>query len=89
MEIMQLIYERMQERGSNWRICYKSLQLLEYLIKHGSERVIDNAKNHVYDLKALRHFQFTDEKGKDQGLNGKNLHSVCAGVLFLLPICRF
>ncbi len=48
----------------------KALQLLEYLIKNGSERVVDNARDHIYELKALKSFFYVDEKGKDQGING-------------------
>ncbi|KAJ3114868.1 Epsin-3, clathrin recruitment and traffic between the Golgi and endosome [Phlyctochytrium bullatum] len=49
----------------------EALQLLEYLIKNGSERVIDNAREHIYELKALRNFNYVDEKQKDQGINVK------------------
>ena len=49
----------------------QALQLLEYLIKNGSERVVDNARDHIYELKALRNFHYIDDKGKDQGINGK------------------
>ena len=48
----------------------QALQLLEYLVKHGSERVVDDARSHVSTLKMLRSFHYIDEKGKDQGLNG-------------------
>ncbi|KAI8817242.1 uncharacterized protein EV422DRAFT_542067 [Fimicolochytrium jonesii] len=69
-EIMDTMYSRFQEKtGSEWRQIYKSLQLLDYLIKNGAERVIDAARERVYDLKALRNFHFVDEKGKDQGIN--------------------
>ncbi len=44
--------------------------MLEYLIKNGSEKVADNARDHIYEMKALKNFQHIDEKGKDQGLNG-------------------
>jgi hypothetical protein len=44
--------------------------LLEYLVKHGSERVVDDARSHVATIKMLRNFYYIDEKGKDQGLNG-------------------
>ncbi|KAJ3216003.1 Crossover junction endonuclease mus81 [Dinochytrium kinnereticum] len=71
-EIMEVIYKRLQEPPSpTWRQTYKALQLLEYLIKNGSERVIDNAREHIYELKALRNFNYVDEKQKDQGINVK------------------
>jgi epsin len=52
------LYKKFAEKGDNWRQCYKALQLLEYLIKNGSERVVDNAKDHIYELKTLTRFQF-------------------------------
>lgn len=50
----------------------KALQLLEYLIKHGSERVVDDARSHLATIKILRNFHYIDEKGKDQGINVRN-----------------
>ena len=51
--------------------CLQSLTLLMYLIKNGSERVVTGAREHLYDLRGLDNYTFTDEHGKDQGLNGK------------------
>jgi epsin len=50
----------------------QALQLLEFLIKNGSERVIDDARSHVSLLKMLRQFHFIDQNGKDQGINVRN-----------------
>ena len=52
----------------------KALQLLEYIIKHGSERVVDDARSHLSTIKMLRNFHYIDEKGKDQGINGVLAH---------------
>lgn len=52
----------------------QALQLLEYLIKHGSERVVDDSRSHISTLKMLRSFHYIDEKGKDQGINGIVFH---------------
>lgn len=46
------------------------LLVLDYMIKGGSERVIDNATEHIYNIRTLKDFQYTDEDGIDQGLNG-------------------
>ena len=48
----------------------QALQLLEYIIKHGSERVVDDARSHLSTIKMLRNFHYIDDKGKDQGING-------------------
>lgn len=50
---------------------FQSLILLSYLVKNGSERVVTSAREHIYDLRRLESYTFTDENGKDQGLNGK------------------
>ncbi|KAI9007398.1 hypothetical protein BC832DRAFT_555308 [Gaertneriomyces semiglobifer] len=72
-EVMDTIYRRFIEKGgAQWRQVYKALQLLEYLMKNGSERVIDSAREHSYELRALRNFHYVDDKGKDQGINVRN-----------------
>lgn len=43
--------------------------LLEYLVKNGSERVIDDARSHLSMVKIMRNFHYIDDKGKDQGIN--------------------
>lgn len=72
-EIMPAIYRNFMEREAReWRQIYKALQLLEYIIKHGSERVVDDARSHVSTIKILRNFHYIDDAGKDQGINVRN-----------------
>ncbi|MCJ1403871.1 Epsin-3, clathrin recruitment and traffic between the Golgi and endosome [Xylographa trunciseda] len=81
-EIMPMIYKRFTEKAAEeWRQIYKALQLLEFLIKNGSERVIDDARGHLSLLKMLRQFQFIDQNGKDQGLNVRNRSKELAELL--------
>lgn len=60
---------------------YQALQLLEFLIKNGSERVIDDARSHLSLLKMLRQFHFIDQNGKDQGVNVRNRSKELAELL--------
>ncbi|OCB91075.1 ENTH-domain-containing protein [Sanghuangporus baumii] len=62
----------MDKEARQWREIYKALTLLEYIIKHGSERVVDDARSHLSTIKMLRNFHYIDEKGKDQGINVRN-----------------
>ncbi|KAH6912582.1 epsin-3 [Coprinopsis sp. MPI-PUGE-AT-0042] len=72
-EIMPCIYGRfMEKEARQWRQIYKALQLLEYLVKNGSERVVDDARSHISTLKMLRNFHYIDDKGKDEGINVRN-----------------
>jgi len=69
-EAMGMLWKRMfQENKQNWRRVYKSLLLLDYLIKNGSERVVTSAREHLYDLRSLENYTFVDDMGKDQGIN--------------------
>ncbi|ORX92886.1 hypothetical protein K493DRAFT_131164, partial [Basidiobolus meristosporus CBS 931.73] len=69
-EIMGTIYKRFTEKeAKDWRQIYKALTLLEYLIKNGSEKVIDDARGHLSMIKMFRSFHYIDEKNKDQGVN--------------------
>ncbi|VDO84927.1 unnamed protein product [Soboliphyme baturini] len=70
-EVMSMLWKRMLlDSKKNWVRVYKSLILLEYLIKSASERVITNAREHLFDLRLLENYQYFDEKGKDQGYRG-------------------
>lgn len=69
-EVMGSLWKRMlTDNKRNWRRVYKSLILLNHLIKNGSEKVVSNARDHLYDLRSLETYQFTDDNGKDQGIN--------------------
>ncbi|XP_060574552.1 clathrin interactor 1-like isoform X7 [Ruditapes philippinarum] len=69
-EVMGMLWKRMfHDNKKSWRRTYKSLTLLTYLIRNGSERVVTAAREHLYDLRSLENYTFTDDLGKDQGLN--------------------
>ncbi|KAI3422016.1 hypothetical protein GPALN_012553 [Globodera pallida] len=69
-EVMGMLWKRMfQENKLAWRRVYKSLVLLNYLIKNGSERVISTARDHVFEMRTLENYKCLDERGKDEGLN--------------------
>lgn len=38
-------------------------------MRNGSERVVTSSREHIYDLRSLENYTFTDENGKDQGIN--------------------
>ena len=67
--VMILIWRNLALTGSLWRVVYKTLNLLEYLLRHGSERVIEDARDHMRDLKRLQKFEYVDPEGKDCGIN--------------------
>lgn len=69
-EVMTMLWKRMlQDNKKNWRRTYKSLLLLNYLVRNGSERVVTSSREHIYDLRGLENYVYVDEVGKDQGIN--------------------
>uniref|UniRef100_A0A8C1V025 Clathrin interactor 1a n=1 Tax=Cyprinus carpio TaxID=7962 RepID=A0A8C1V025_CYPCA len=69
-EVMNMLWTRMlKDNKKNWRRVYKSLLLLGYLIRNGSERVVTSAREHLYDLRSIESYHHVDENGKDQGVN--------------------
>lgn len=68
-EIMGMIWKRLNDHGKNWRHVYKSLVVLDYIIKTGSERVAQQCRENLYAIQTLKDFQFIDKDGKDQGMN--------------------
>uniref|UniRef100_A0A1I7RLS1 ENTH domain-containing protein n=1 Tax=Bursaphelenchus xylophilus TaxID=6326 RepID=A0A1I7RLS1_BURXY len=69
-EVMGMLWKRMlQDTKLAWRRVYKSLMLLQGLIKLGNERVISNARDHLFEMRALENYKCVDERGRDQGVN--------------------
>ena len=72
-ECMGMVWKRVlkdKNEGKNWRRIYKALLLLAHLLRNGSDRVVESARDHVAELRSLERFEFIDAKGKDQGVNG-------------------
>ena len=65
-EVMRMIWKRLNDHGKNWRHVYKSLVLLDYLIKNGNEKVAQQCKEHIVAIQTLKDFQYMEEQ-KDQG----------------------
>lgn len=68
-ETMTLLWKRINDHGKNWRHVYKSLVVLDYIIKTGSDRVAQQCRENIFAIKTLKDFQFIDKDGKDQGVN--------------------
>ncbi|EDR28785.1 ENTH domain-containing protein C794.11C, putative [Entamoeba dispar SAW760] len=68
-EIMDFLYKRLSEDGKNWREIYKSLLVLDNILKNGSEEAVNIALGRIVEVKTLQSFQKIDEDGKDVGIN--------------------
>ncbi|KAI5105081.1 clathrin interactor 1, partial [Silurus meridionalis] len=56
-EVMNMLWFRMlKDNKKNWRRVYKSLLLLGYLVRNGSERVVTSTREHLYDLRSIESY---------------------------------
>ena len=67
--VMNAVWRNLQLTGSLWRVVYKTLNLLDHMLRNGSDRVIEDARDHLRELKALQKFEYIDGEGKDSGVN--------------------
>jgi len=65
---LSVIWKRLNDHGKNWRHVYKSLVLLDHLIKYGNERVSQQCKENIFAIQTLKDFQYIEDQ-KDQGYN--------------------
>jgi epsin len=57
--VTKLMWEAIETpRPSAWRVIFKGLTLLEHLLKNGSERCVDDARNHSHLLRNLDRFNY-------------------------------
>ncbi len=67
-EVMGVIWKRISESDSNWRIVFKSLDLLNFLLRFGASRVVEECKDHMVSIRPLLNFHYFDpENGTDRG----------------------
>ena len=66
--ITKITWENVEtQRPSAWRVIFKGLTLVEHLVKNGSERCVDDARNHGHILRKLHQFNYY-EGTIDRGL---------------------
>ncbi|KAI3806399.1 hypothetical protein L1987_22304 [Smallanthus sonchifolius] len=68
--IVNVLHNRLARfDAKNWRIPYKAVVVLEYLLTHGPESVAEEFQTHKDVIQEMTSFQYIDEKGFNWGLN--------------------
>lgn len=65
--IMDMLDKRLNDKGKNWRHVLKSLAVLDYLVRYGSDNVIIWCRENLYIVKTLREFHYRDDSGHEIG----------------------
>ncbi|SMN19881.1 similar to Saccharomyces cerevisiae YDL161W ENT1 Epsin-like protein involved in endocytosis and actin patch assembly and functionally redundant with Ent2p [Maudiozyma saulgeensis] len=66
-EIMEMLDKRLNDKGKYWKHVVKSLTVLDYLVRFGSENCVLWCKENLYIIKTLKEFRYDDENNIDQG----------------------
>merc|ERR1712130_396372 len=62
-------------------VVYKSLSLLDYLLRYGSSNVVDDARERIYQIRSLQEFRHVDPDGQDRGMNVRQLSKQVVNLL--------
>jgi epsin len=84
--ILSHCFKLLEDRKKDWRQVFKSLTLLETLLKHGSERCIEDIRTDLWKIQQWKEYRFM-EQGKDVagGIREKatNIEQFCNDKSFL------
>ncbi len=70
--IMSILWSALEAPKREWRKVFKALGLLEHLIKHGTELVVEDSRDRIYRIRALTNFSYQDgNNDKGTGIREK------------------
>ena len=64
-EMLAVLWKRLGDQGKKWKHVHKSLIVFDYLVKTGSEKVLQHCKQSLPLFKLLQGFVYVDKKGQD------------------------
>lgn len=64
--IMRHVWESLGSKPKYWRKIYKTFSLLEYLLRHGTDRVAEDVRECMFRIRRFTAFHFSEE-GHDRG----------------------
>jgi epsin len=68
--IMKHLWAKLQSKPKEYRRIFKALAVMDYLVKNGAPRVVQDIKDDLYKIRTFKDFSYT-ENGTDHGQGGK------------------
>jgi hypothetical protein len=68
--IMKHLWLKVQSKPKEWRKIFKALNAMDYLVKNGAPRVVQDIKDDLYKIRSYNDFSYV-ESGQDHGQGGK------------------
>ncbi|KNB41190.1 ENTH domain-containing protein, partial [Blastocystis sp. subtype 4] len=60
--IKEAIFKALASQPKYWKIIFKALNLIDHLIRNGSPRMIDDARDNIEKLRSLQEFSFKEQQ---------------------------
>jgi epsin len=74
---MQHLWKKLDGQPKDWRRKFKALHVLEYLIKNGAPRCIQEIKDELFKIRSLQDFSYSDN-GTERGAGLRDkARSIC------------
>ncbi|KAG5175034.1 hypothetical protein JKP88DRAFT_259252 [Tribonema minus] len=71
--IMTIVWQSLESPPREWRKVFKALSLLEHLIKNGTERVVEDARDRMHRITTLSQFNYYEgHADKGSGVREKS-----------------
>ena len=67
---MKHLWAKLACKPREWRRIFKALSCMDYLIKNGAPRVIQDVKDDMFKIRTLESFSYNEE-GSEKGQGGK------------------
>ena len=55
---MRMLWASLDTQSRTWKHIFKSLTLIEFLVKNGNERVVEETRDHIYSIRPLQDFNY-------------------------------
>ena len=65
---MKHLWEKLQCKPKEWRRITKAIMVMDYLVKNGAPRVIQDIKDDLFKIRAFSDFKYKEGNGVEQGV---------------------
>ena len=69
--IMKHLWQILAKKPKHWRRIFKALNTMDYLVKNGAPRVVQDIKDELYKVRGFSKFSY-QEGGQEHGVGGKS-----------------
>ncbi|XP_026191780.1 uncharacterized protein LOC34621401 [Cyclospora cayetanensis] len=81
VSISKTMWDAIGEPPKRWRRIFKGLTMLEYMLKNGTEKFAEEARDRSYLLRTLQSLSWSEE-GRDKGAGIREKAGICTTLVF-------